>query len=60
MKPSAVLISDGEDNRYGHPHEETLARFANAGCTVYSTQEEGAVRIWTDGENMKIQHSYRE
>ncbi len=60
VKPSAVLISAGEDNRYGHPHEETLARFADAGCTVYSTQEEGAVRIWTDGENMKIQHSYRE
>lgn len=55
VKPSAVLISAGADNRYGHPHEETLARFANAGCTVCSTQEDGAVRVWTDGEKMKIQ-----
>ena len=55
VKPSVTLISAGVDNRYGHPHEETLKRLEAAGSRVYSTQENGAVRIWTDGENMKIQ-----
>ena len=55
VKPSVTLISAGVDNRYGHPHEETLMRLDAAGSRVYSTQENGAVRIWTDGENMKIQ-----
>ena len=53
-KPEYAVISAGEDNRYGHPHADTVRRFINAGCTVYSTQENGAIMIESDGETMEI------
>ncbi len=55
VKPSVTLISAGADNRYGHPHEETLKRLEAAGSRVYSTQENGAITVRTDGETMEIE-----
>lgn len=52
--PKAALISAGEDNRYGHPHQETLERLEKIGCLVYSTQECGAVTVTSDGEKIRI------
>ena len=54
VRPKAAVISAGVDNRYGHPHQETLERIAQANSRIYSTRESGAVRIETDGEKMKI------
>lgn len=54
VRPSCAIISAGRDNRYGHPHPETLERLEKAGCTVYSTQDFGAVSVWTDGSRVKI------
>ncbi len=53
IHPTIALISAGRDNRYGHPHRETLERLAYAGCRVYSTQESGAVTVWTDGSKVR-------
>ncbi len=44
-----ALISAGEDNRYGHPHKETLTRLENEKCKIYQTSECGAITIRTDG-----------
>lgn len=52
--PEYAVISAGVDNRYGHPHAETLQRLTDAGCTVFSTQDNGAVTIRSDGEKMTI------
>ena len=52
--PEYAVISAGKDNRYGHPHAETLQRLNDAGCTVYSTQDNGAVMIRSDGVTMTI------
>lgn len=54
VQPSVALISAGRDNRYGHPHKETLERFAGIGTRVYSTQENGAITVWTDGKKMRL------
>lgn len=54
VKPSVALISAGQDNRYGHPHPETLERLEEAGCSVYSTQDYGALSVWSDGTRVKI------
>ena len=54
INPSAAIISAGQGNRYGHPHPETLERLQEAGCTVYSTRDYGAVSVWTDGSRVKI------
>lgn len=53
-EPEYVIISAGVDNRYGHPHAETLERLNAAGCTVCSTQDNGAVIVRSDGEKMTI------
>lgn len=53
--PRATLISAGVDNRYGHPHEETLARLKEAGSRVYSTQQNGAITVRTDGRTMTLE-----
>ena len=52
--PEYAVISAGKDNRYGHPHAETLQRLNDAEGTVYSTQDNGAVMIRSDGVTMTI------
>ena len=53
-KPRAALVSAGRNNRYGHPHRETLDRLAGTGCSVWETAKCGAVTIVTDGRSMSI------
>ena len=55
VRPEVALISAGEDNRYGHPAEETLERLEVVDCELYTTQECGAITIMTDGENVEIE-----
>jgi len=43
IRPEIVLISVGEDNHYGHPNRETLARLKLFGCGVYRTDLEGTI-----------------
>lgn len=42
-KPENIVISCGQDNRYGHPHEEALERMRDFGVIIYRTDEQGAV-----------------
>ena len=44
-KPAVSVISCGRNNRYGHPHEETLNRLEDAGSLVYQTNTGGAVMV---------------
>ena len=53
--PAIGFISAGRDNRYGHPHRETVERLENLGCRIYSTQECGAVTVKTDGKEVEIE-----
>lgn len=55
VKPGIAFISAGINNRYGHPHKETIARLENAGCKLYNTSEKGAVTLITDGRTMEIE-----
>ena len=45
VTPRYAIISAGQKNRYGHPHQETIARLEEAECKIKSTQETGAVMI---------------
>lgn len=45
LQPDIALISCGRDNRYGHPHEETLERLEKSGTKVFRTDESGAIEI---------------
>jgi len=52
IKPQYVIISAGEGNSYGHPHEETLERFDDVGAAVLRTDEEGKIEVTSDGQQM--------
>ena len=43
--PEIAIISVGRDNSYGHPSRETLKRLEAAGCTVYRTDQCGAISL---------------
>lgn len=49
----AVVISCGQNNRYGHPHEELLERLEEAGSYVFRTDQGGAVILQTDGKRVE-------
>lgn len=54
VRPAVAIISAGVGNRYGHPHRETLERLSEAGCSVCSTQESGAVTVVSDGNSIRL------
>lgn len=52
VSPDAAVISCGEDNKYGHPHAETMNNLRIMGVDVYRTDREGAIVIESDGDNL--------
>ncbi len=55
VKPAYAFISAGRENRYGHPHQETIQRLADVKSKIYSTQEKGALIVEVEGgETMKV------
>ena len=52
--PEMGVISCGVNNKYGHPHEETLSILRDAGVDVYRTDLLGTVVIGSDGQNYTI------
>jgi competence protein ComEC len=54
VRPRVAVISAGENNPYGHPSPELLARLDNAGVRILRTDRDGAVHILTDGARLKI------
>lgn len=46
--PALVVISCGEGNSYGHPHQNVLDRFANLGIDVLRTDLEGTIILCSD------------
>ena len=52
VNPSSVVISCGEDNKYGHPHAETMNKFRERGMAVYRTDEEGTIIATSTGNGI--------
>ena len=52
VDPEVAVYSAGEDNSFGHPNDEVLARHAEMGIEVYGTDEHGTVVVEAepDGE----------
>ncbi len=51
VSPRVAIISAGEDNRFGHPHPETLERLESLSSApaVLRTDMHGTVTLTTDG-----------
>lgn len=52
VSPQYAVISVGEDNSYGHPHEVILSRLRDAGVTVYRTDLQGHIVCLSNGETV--------
>jgi len=52
VSPSFALISDGKDNKYGHPHQETLDTLNSFGVKIFRTDLLGTIVMKTDGKNV--------
>ena len=50
--PTWAVISVGAGNDYGHPHQATLQRLADAGVTVLRTDEHGTIVARSDGKDI--------
>ena len=52
--PEMGIISCGVNNKYGHPHEETLSILRDAGVNVYRTDLLGTITVSSDGQNYTV------
>ena len=52
VSPEYAVISCGQDNRYGHPHRETLAMLNQRKTTYYRTDQDGTILAQSDGETI--------
>ncbi|MFA5783197.1 MAG: hypothetical protein WC868_13095, partial [Bacteroidales bacterium] len=43
VSPTYAFISDGEDNKYGHPHQDTLDTLTQFGVKIFRTDLLGAI-----------------
>ena len=50
LKPEIAVISAGKNNRFGHPHTETLDLLNSYGVKILRTDQMGAVEILSDGD----------
>jgi competence protein ComEC len=49
VSPEIAVISVGENNRYGHPHQETLDKLSSNGIIYYRTDLHGTIIVETNG-----------
>lgn len=54
IRPGSALISCGKQNRYGHPHSETLERLKTVGTSIYRTDRYGAVIIEIKKDDVRV------
>lgn len=58
VNPRAAVISCGEDNSYGHPHQELIQRLENRKIHIFQTQNAGAVfAVWKE-EKIRMSFQY--
>lgn len=55
VDPSYAIISAGLDNKYGHPHNETIQKLLAKGVTIYGTHVSGTIIASTDGTTITFQ-----
>ncbi|MEK9182621.1 MAG: ComEC/Rec2 family competence protein [Patescibacteria group bacterium] len=57
VSPEYALISDGRDNKYGHPHQDTLDTLTSLGAKIFRTDLLGTIIMKSDGENESFNFS---
>lgn len=54
ITPEIVVISCGQYNSYGHPHQETLERLNAADCKIWQTKDGGQITIKISKEKIGV------
>ena len=54
VSPEIAVIEVGKDNSYGHPTAEVLDRLLKYGIDILRTDQNGDIKIISDGKNLKI------
>jgi competence protein ComEC len=55
--PKYAVISAGQDNSYGHPHNITIQKLLTKGVKVYTTIASGTIVAQTDGTTITFQNN---
>lgn len=58
VNPEICVISCGEDNEYGHPHDKVVDRLYEYTDKIYRTDVCGNIVITSDGENLNVEYDY--
>lgn len=53
VNPQIAIICAGQNNKYGHPHKETLDKLKN--INTYSTMDNGTIVLTSDGQNISVE-----
>lgn len=51
VAPTAAVVSSGKNNRYGHPHQQTLDTLAKFNIPVFRTDRDGDIEFISDGRD---------
>ncbi|MCE7792914.1 MBL fold metallo-hydrolase [Salipaludibacillus sp. CUR1] len=54
VAPDIAIISAGENNQYGHPHDEVVERILTADVDLYGTYVHGTIIVESDGESLNV------
>lgn len=57
LRPKEAICMVGKNNRYGHPHQETLTNLKEIRANIYRTNINGTIRVLTGGRGYKIETS---
>lgn len=52
FRPTYSVISCGNDNTYGYPHDETLKSLSDIGCEIFRTDIQGNIVAISDGTDI--------
>lgn len=54
VSPEIAIISCGKDNKYSHPHRETVQTLNELYIKYYRTDQNGTIKVITDGQSLDI------
>ncbi|MBI2644132.1 MAG: MBL fold metallo-hydrolase [Candidatus Wildermuthbacteria bacterium] len=58
VSPKVAIIQVGKENRYGHPHQEVLDRFAAWGVSVLRTDVNGDIVVTSTKTSFAVETQY--